>query len=243
MERLKNILTKLKENLSREKLIAISCIIVAATAIIISTVLFVFAKSESGDQGDDTIIKPVESTERSTYPPTSPKSLEFQSIGSGQCVVLSIGGFSGEELEIPSKSPDGEEVVGIASGAFEGCDSLISISIPNTVVTIGDGVFKGCSSLVLISVDSANSKFASSGGILFSKNKSILICYPPDRVGSSYLLNPNVKVIADHAFYGVKNLNKINYEGSVAEFSEISVGSGNKAFTEIPITCNYYPSK
>lgn len=242
-EKLKNIFTKLKSSLTRERIITVLCISVAAVALIISTVLFVFARVDGEKSGEPTDTLPVDNTERSTYPPSSPKSLEFQSIGNGQCVVLGIGGFSGDELSIPAKAPSGELVVGIASGAFEGCDELISISIPHSVSSIGEGVFKGCSSLVLITVDSGNSKFTATGGILYSKNKSILICYPAARVGSSYLLNPNVKVIADNAFYGVKNLNRINYEGSVSEFGEITVGDGNKVFTDLPITCNYYPAK
>lgn len=247
MERLKNILNKLKSKFTREKLIATACISVAAVALIVSAALFVFAKSDGKESDKDANSDPTDrypySDEKPSYPPESPKSLEFQSVGGGQCIVAGIGGFSGEDLEIPAKSPSGEQVVGIASMAFEGCDELISVSIPHTVTSIGEGVFKGCSSLVMISVDSSNSKFASSGGILFSKNKSILICYPAARVGSSYLLNPNVKIIASNAFYGVRNLKEINYEGTISEFGEITVGTGNRTFTELPITCNYYPAK
>ena len=237
MKRLKNIFLQIGSRLNKERMIALLCIAVAAVTLVLSAMLLV------GNAETAEATEPPQETERVTYPSSSPKSLEFQSIGGGLCVVASIGGFDGEELEIPSKSPSGEEVVGIASGAFEGCDGLLSVTIPASVTAIGDGVFKGCSSLALISVDSGNSKYTSSGGILFSKNKGLLICYPAARVGSSYLLNPNVSVIADHAFYGVRYLSRINYEGSVDEFTGITVGEGNKAFSELPITCNYYPTK
>ena len=238
MKRLKNIISQMTSRMTKERLLALICISVAVVAVTLSAMLFV-GNAETAE--DDTSAK--QATERITYPSSSPKSLEFQSIGNGLCVVAGIGGFDGDELDIPEKSPSGEEVVGIASGAFEGCDRLLSVSIPASVTAIGDGVFKGCSSLALISVDSRNSKYASSGGILFSKNKSLLICYPAARAGSSYLMNPNVSEIASHAFYGVRYLGKINYEGSISEFGSIRIGEGNKALSEIPITCNYYPTK
>ena len=240
MKKLKNILF----DTPKEKIITVFCIFVAAAAIIISTILFASAREDKKDTPKK-IEQVTQGSEipRVTYSAESPKSLEYQSIGGGMCVVAGIGGYSGEELEIPEKSPLGDTVVGIAPSAFEGCENLLSVSIPSTVTTIGDGIFKGCSSLVMISVESSNSKFSSVGGVLFSKNKTQLICYPAARVGSSYLLNPNVKTISSHAFYGVKNLVKINYEGSPAEFQDIAVGDGNKAFSDLPITCNYTPSK
>ena len=239
---------KLKEfftNLSKEKIIIAVCIGVAIIAIAVSTLLFISAmENDQNSAPKETERETVrEETQRVTYPSDSPKSLEFKSNQDGTCAVVSIGGYSGDELEIPEKSPSGERVTSIAAGAFEGCDQLLSIYIPYTVETIGDGAFRGCSSLVMIRVESGNSNFSASGGILFSKNKSVLICYPADRVGSTYLLNPNVTTIADHAFYGVKHLNKINYEGSATDFAAIAVGTGNKAFTDLPITCNYYSAK
>ena len=240
MRRIKDIIF----NTPKEKIITVFCIFVAVAAIIISTILFASAYNGKTEEPlpseaptySDELLKP-------TYHAESPKSLEYQSIGGGMCVVSGIGGFSGDELEIPEKSPEGEAVIGIAAGAFEGCDELISVYIPSSIATIGDSAFKGCSSLVVINVESSNSKFSSVGGVLFTKNKTQLICYPASRVGSSYLLNPNVKAISANAFYGAKNLVKINYEGSPAEFQEIEIGDGNKAFSDLPITCNYTPSK
>lgn len=231
-------------NTPKETIITALCIFVAIAAIIVSTILFASAadsKKEEPMPSEEPIYS--EDLVKQTYHAESPKSLDYQSVGSGMCVVSGIGGYSGEELEIPEKSPEGDTVVGIAPGAFEGCDELISIYIPSTVATIGDSAFKGCSSLVVISVENSNSKFSSVGGVLFTKNKTQLICYPASRVGSSYLLNPNVKTISVNAFYGVKNLVKINYEGSPAEFQEIEILDGNKAFLDLPITCNYTPSK
>ena len=237
MEKLKNILKKLP----REKVIIILCAILSGVTLIVSVVVFAAADSDSSKKSTQSSYPIFQNI--GNYSPDSPKSLGFQSLDNNTCIVVSIGAFSGEDLEIPERSPYGETVVGIASGAFEGCEELVSVHIPASVTSIGEGVFKGCTSLCAISVDRANAAFSASGGILYSKSKSILICYPASRAGSSYLLNPNVKSIATDAFYGVNSLKSIYYEGSIEEYSNISVGEGNRILSSIPITCNYSPSK
>ena len=238
MKKVKNYL----KSIPKEKLIILICTIMAVIAIAASIILFASAKSDKKENEntldtDDVGYNNAQSTVQ------EPNSLEYQSLGNGTCVVVGIGTFCEEELEIPQKNHLGETVVGIASGAFEGCEELTSIYIPSTVTNLGESIFVGCSSLALISVDRSNAKFSSVGGILFSKNKTTLICYPASRVGSSYLLNPNVTNIANDAFSGVRYLSRINYEGSTEEFGEITVGEGNRIFNSLPITCNYSPSK
>lgn len=237
---------KVKEYLKgipKEKLIIIICSLMALCAIVLSVILFTSAKSNKNSESKKPDNTKPDSYEMGQLSSRKPNTLEYQSLGNGTCVVVGIGTFTEEELEIPEKSHLGDTVIGIASGAFEGCEELVSVHIPAGVTNIGESVFVGCSSLALISVERSNTKFSSIGGILYSKNKSVLICYPAARIGSSYLLNPNVKTIANDAFYGVQHLSKINYEGSAAEFGEISVGEGNRAFTALPITCNYMTSK
>ncbi len=47
---------------------------------------------------------------------------------------------------------DGYKVVAIADEAFAGCESLIGLSIADTVTTIGDGAFYGCTALQSITI-------------------------------------------------------------------------------------------
>ena len=173
----------------------------------------------------------------------SADELEFQSLEDGSCLVMGIGNFCGGELVIPEKNSRGERIIGIGNRAFEGCSHLVSVSIPASVTNIGSAVFKDCPSLVMISVDSENEKYSSSGGILYSKDKTRLICCPASRIGNNYLLNPNVRSIDDYAFDGIKNISNILYEKSTSAFETIRIGIGNDAFRALPITCNYSPSK
>ena len=229
----------------KESIIALICLFVATVSIIACSSFF-FANKEPQNETDESEPDEVGQTSeppRATYSPQSPKSLEFKSLGGGKCAVIGIGEYIGTDLSIPSKSPYGETVVTISAEAFEGCKNLVSIYIPATIQSIGSRAFANCTSLVLFSVDSENAFFSSADSILYSKSKNTLICCPRGRIGNSYLLDPNVKLISPYAFDGVRNLSRILYEGSPAEFEKISIGAGNSDFTDLPITCNYTGAK
>ena len=127
----------------------------------------------------------------------------------------------------------------IADGAFTNAAHLVSINIPATVKSIGTGVFAGCTNLVSITVSTSNTAYTSIGGVLFTKDKTILVCYPAARGTSSYLIGENVKKIDSYAFDGVTGLSKINYPGSAQSFQHIEIGVGNTAFVSLPVTCNF----
>ncbi len=239
MKKLKEVL----KNMQKEKLFAILAISVASVAIILCAAFAFFGKGQTPKETEKESQKSESETFVSKYPSDSPLSLEFRSLGDGKCYVVGIGGFLGEELEIPEQSPDGETVVGIAPEAFWNCRDLIMVTIPANVVDIGTRAFMGCRELVVINVSRDNSKYCSVGGILYSKDKTELICYPAARIGSYYLLNLNVKKISDYAFYGITNLSEVRYEGSITDFGAIQIGEGNQAFSSLQITCNYIPRK
>ena len=62
--------------------------------------------------------------------------------------------------------------------AFASCSSLNSITIPDTVTDIREGAFSGCSNLIEILVDANNSVYSSEDGVLFNKNKTVLVACP-----------------------------------------------------------------
>ena len=132
------------KRIPKEKLIILLCAIMSAVTLLVSVVVFVSAGEDDGANEELTIdLSPHRST--ASFSPDSPKSLEFQSLENNTCIILSVGSYSGVELEIPEKSPYGEIVIGIAAGAFEGCEELESVHIPASVTSVGEGAFKGCS--------------------------------------------------------------------------------------------------
>lgn len=175
--------------------------------------------------------------------PTDESGMVYQRLGGGECMVIAIGTCKEDEIEIPQKSPDGLTVTAIATGAFEGCDNIKSIKIPSTVKSIGTGAFAGCRSLSCFYVDSTNTEFCVVGNVLFSKDKTELICYPAMRVGNSYLLSTNVTKISAYAFDSVSTLKKLLYRGTINQYLDITVGTGNSIFLNMPIEFNYNAQK
>ena len=175
--------------------------------------------------------------------PYDEEGLLYQDNGNGTCTIVGIGTCIKTDLEIPEQSPTGLRVCAISTGAFENCRKIESIFIPAGVRDIGTGAFVGCTSLSSFSVDSTNTEYCSVGSVLFSKDKTELICYPASRVGASYLLSTNVTKLAPYAFDSVSTLTKLLYRGTISQFQNITVGSGNGIFTRMPIEFNYNAAK
>ena len=169
--------------------------------------------------------------------------LEYVSKGDGTCSISGIGTCISTELKIPAYSPSGDIVTKITDGAFSNCTEILTITIPATIKTIGTGVFRGCSSLVSINVDSENSVYTSIGGVLMSKDKTVLVCFPMNRPGANYLLSTDIKAVAAYAFEGALNLKNLLYEGSISDYQKIDFLMGNGTLDKVAITCNYISAK
>lgn len=182
--------------------------------------------------------------ETETEPPKEDESgLLYQNNGNGTCTVVGIGTCKKTEIYLPEKNPDGLKVVAISTGAFENCSKLESIHIPASIREIGTGAFVGCRTLSSFSVESTNTEYCSVGNVLFSKDKTELVCYPAKRVGASYLLSTNVTTIAPYAFDSVSTLTKLLYRGTISQFQNINIGTGNSTFSRMPIEFNYNAAK
>ena len=105
------------------------------------------------------------------------------------------------------------------------------------------GVYVNRGSFTMYGGTISNNTVRYGGGVLFSYDKTELICYPAAKIGEKYLLSTNVKKIAPYAFYGVINLKAILYQGSAAKYQSIEIGIENQTFTSLPVTCNYKGAK
>ena len=246
MEKLKDIKQRIYlycKSLSRERIAVFICIPLALVALSICAVMLLTMNNEKSAPANKAETEIAGSTPMQTYAPNNPYGIEFKRTGEGICSVVGIGDFKEKDLKIPQKSPSGDVVVKITDSAFSGCDKLETITIPSTVTEIDSKAFIDCSSLMYIDVDIESDSFKSIGGVLFSKSKARLICYPQSKSGDKYYLNPNVKLIEAYAFYSPKNLSAILYPESASSFEAIQIGNGNEALKKLPVTCNYINGK
>lgn len=108
-----------------------------------------------------------------------------------------------------------EGVTNIDYNAFSYCASIEELSIPASVASIGSNSFMHCDSLREVTIDSNNENFTSIDGIVFSKDKSLLIYYPDGKEGSNYSVPEGVISIESGSFDHCKYLESIEIPGSV----------------------------
>lgn len=116
--------------------------------------------------------------------------------------------------------PDG--VVEIGARAFTG-GGLLSVYIPASVNIIGGNAFAGCHKMSAITVDPANQSYCSDAkGVLFNKDKTILIKCPESMKGS-YTVPDGVTDIGN-AFYDCSGLTSIVIPNSVEAIGYLNLG-------------------
>lgn len=109
-----------------------------------------------------------------------------------------------------------KKVTAIKASVFDGCSALKTITIKDNVADIESTAFAGCSALTTINVSSGNKSFSASGGILFNKNKTKLVCCPRGKVGA-YAIPKGVTAIGPAAFAYCVGLTDISIPDSVTE--------------------------
>ena len=119
---------------------------------------------------------------------------------------------------------------GIAFYAFDGCSSLTSVIIPNSVAWIGWDAFQNCSSLTSVNIPNS---VATIGGSAFWGCSSLTSVTIPNSVASignsafwgcssltSVTIPNSVTSIGAHTFYGCSSLTSVNMGNSVTSIGE-----------------------
>lgn len=143
---------------------------------------------------------------------------------------LTLVGYNGDarDVVIPAFTPDAISVSGIAQrDDFSGnvFENVRSITIPHTINSIGtqndefsyrnNSILAGCPTLEEIIVDENNSYYSSQDGVLYNKDKTVLLQYPANKSDTSFTIPFGVQTIAENAFENVANLTSLNVPGSV----------------------------
>lgn len=154
----------------------------------------------------------------------------------GNAVITHYTG-NAVNLMVPSIL-DGKTVTEIDSDAFYHCDSIISVTLPDTMISIKfhsfynclsltsiyipkhieniDAVaFFGCIKLTTILVSPDNSHYFSIDGVLFEREDISLIAYPLGKTASEYIVPDGTVSINAFAFWGCTSLSSITLPDSV----------------------------
>ena len=148
------------------------------------------------------------------------KSLTVTGFLQGKVQVISgLNKYSGD-IVIPTTATKNDvtyDVVAIGSGAFQGCSSLTSVTIPNSVTSIGDHAFHNCDSLISITIPNS---VTSIGDYAFSS------CDPL----TSVTIGNSVTNIGQWAFENCTSLNEITLPASVKSIGENAFAGCTKLY-------------
>lgn len=82
---------------------------------------------------------------------------------------------------------DEYRVTSIADKAFENCDEIESLTLPDSLEAVGEDAFKGCARLQRIDAGERNETFSTHDGMLFSKDLTTLLICPEGKQGVAQL--------------------------------------------------------
>ena len=119
-----------------------------------------------------------------------------------------------------------DSVTTIGDYAFEGC-AFASIEIPAAVTSIGINAFR-CDNLNSIGVDENNPHYSSENGVLFNKDKTVLVMFPYGNKATSYTVPDGVTTIGERAFDDCYSLKNITLPDSLTTI-------GHRAFDDCPL--------
>ena len=114
-----------------------------------------------------------------------------------------------QNVEIPS------HVTEIQDYSFIECKRLTRLSIPKSVETIYGNSFTRCSSLEWFDVDADNPNYTEIEGVIYTKDRSILVKVPPAYHKEHFIIPDDVQEIDEFAFDSCENICDIHIPNGV----------------------------
>ncbi len=181
----------------------------------------------------------------------STATLSYGYLDDGTIAITGCSSATGD-LEIPSEI-NGVAVTGIEEYAFDDCQYLTSITIPDSVIYIESNAFYNCSSLTSITIPDNVTEIKD---YVFYRCSSLTSITIPDGVTSigsaafnsctsltSITIPDSVTSIELGAFLNCDALTDVYYTGSQSQWKAIEIGSiGNACLTNATIHYNTSPA-
>ncbi len=160
------------------------------------------------------------------------------------------------------KLSDGLET--ISTNSFYGCSSLESLSLPASLTEIKENAFFNCEALKTLTVANGNPLFKDIDGVVFDKEGTTLICFPPANslsytvpdgtleispyafctsVIESLTISPSVEKIGDKAFMNCRKVKEIKVGNKWQGSALTTIGEYTFAFCAELETIHFYGQK
>ncbi|MGN0518912.1 MAG: leucine-rich repeat domain-containing protein, partial [Acutalibacteraceae bacterium] len=174
-------------------------------------------------------------------------------IGTDEYVVIpsDINGYTVTSIDDPAfencqiltgiEIPNSVKYIGMF--AFSGCTNLTRVEIPDSVTDLDALTFMDCISLKAINVDANNKYLTSVDGVLFSKDMTALLYYPSAKEDAEYSIPDGVTDIGELAFVTNK-LKIVNIPDSAINFTSYAFNF-SESLTSINVSegNRYYKSE
>ena len=229
---------------TKSKLNLTAIIIAAIVAVtVIAVALILVLGNKGGDNDSDDTIGSSDGENKLKNPLKYSKGLDYEVNEDGvTCTITGIGECRDIKVIIPDEI-DGYKVTSIGGCAFYMCESLKSITIPNSITSIEDLAFSGCTSLTSMTipdsvtsigwgafyyctsleniyVDENNPYFSSIDGNLYSKDGKTLLKCAAGKKQTSFTISNSVTSIGECAFSHCNSLKSITIPSSVTSIGD-----------------------
>jgi hypothetical protein len=152
-----------------------------------------------------------------------PANAESIACGTGGSFEFASGVVSnGESCQGSLVIPAG--ATSIAEGAFVDAVLITTVSIPASVTSIGPGSFSRFGSLSSFTVDAGNPNYSSDLGVLYDKNKTLLIHFPVQSELTTFVIPNTVTGIGNDAFHNARRLTQITFGTQIASIGGTALG-------------------